>query len=443
MGVSAELKQGAKLDLLTYLVGKRKTTRLSVYADELPGEGCEGATHFVRQADVGAFAMTSGTEIAAGAAAQAFGQGVSGDSQAKETRDTSDGDPNKCKASANEDDQPPSGCNAMIRVKLFPIKPGQRPAQVDDEKGVDDPIECPEGLVNVDSLCQPDTASLAYRLCPKGDAEQCKEQCLNGSDQSCGRLGNLSKYYKDASPAFSKRLEQACSSGIAPACSGLVSALYQANKQKYKNLRYEKDPAKQRERREALQPLTDRMYALTVNGCVGGDSESCRMVTQEIYFGSSPHLGERKNHNEFFAVMRRGCDAGSAFACWRYAVMSLDRQDRDVKLSLRYLNRACLGQYLPACMAYAALHSSPSECVALQEAPRRCDWMQRGQSCKQLRVHDMADGPSGNTAGASLCSPAVLGAISGDKATIAQAYKSLACREGSDSSIYVSRSSCQ
>ncbi len=441
MGVKADFKAGAKLDLLTYLVGKHKTTRMAVYQGELPGEGCEGATHFVRQADVGAFAMTSGTEVQAGAAAQAFGQGVSGASSSKETHDTSDGDPDKCKAGETQTNSPPAGCNAMVRVKLFPIKPGQPPAKAEQEAGVDDPIDCPAGFVNVDSLCQPEDAQTAYRLCDKGDAEQCKEQCLKGSDESCGRFGNLSKHFKDASEQFKTRLEQACKAGVAAACSGLYWAIYLANKLKYKALQNETIEDEAVKKRKELQPITDQLDALSVNGCIGGDAESCRIVTQEHYWGSSPHL-RSKDQVKFFSVMRRACEAGSAFACWRHAVLSLDGGG-DVGLALKYLDRACMGQYLPACVGYAALHSSEADCKALQDAARRCDWQQAGTNCRQLRVHDIAAGPGGQSGGEKLCSAAVLGAVSGDKAAIADKYLALGCRTGSDSSIFVNRNKCK
>jgi hypothetical protein len=59
--ISAEMARGSTLDVAMIMVGKVKTTWAKVQADELKGD-CDGATHFVKGAMVGAFVMQTGTK---------------------------------------------------------------------------------------------------------------------------------------------------------------------------------------------------------------------------------------------------------------------------------------------------------------------------------------------------------------------------------------------
>ena len=62
--LSAELKRGASLDVAMVMVGKRRTTWREPTKTDLQGP-CDGATHFVRAATVGAFVMETGTKAKA------------------------------------------------------------------------------------------------------------------------------------------------------------------------------------------------------------------------------------------------------------------------------------------------------------------------------------------------------------------------------------------
>jgi uncharacterized protein len=57
------------------MVGKRKTTWANALQQDLRGN-CDGATHFVRGATVGAFAMRSGVMGRARSVAELFGAGL-------------------------------------------------------------------------------------------------------------------------------------------------------------------------------------------------------------------------------------------------------------------------------------------------------------------------------------------------------------------------------
>ena len=72
--VGGNFERDAKLDLSYVLVGKQSTPRTSLHQDELEGgDFCKGATHFVKRADVGAFAYATGTRVAAGMSAKVLG----------------------------------------------------------------------------------------------------------------------------------------------------------------------------------------------------------------------------------------------------------------------------------------------------------------------------------------------------------------------------------
>ena len=58
----AEIQRGSAINLAMILIGKRRTTVSSAGRGQLRGT-CDGATHFVRGAFMGAFAMGTGTRL--------------------------------------------------------------------------------------------------------------------------------------------------------------------------------------------------------------------------------------------------------------------------------------------------------------------------------------------------------------------------------------------
>jgi hypothetical protein len=74
--LGAELGRSQSLDIAIVMVGKRKTTWAHAARQDLKGD-CSGATHFVRGANIGAFAMRSGAKGKARTVAEIFGAGVS------------------------------------------------------------------------------------------------------------------------------------------------------------------------------------------------------------------------------------------------------------------------------------------------------------------------------------------------------------------------------
>ena len=125
--ISAEMARGSTLDVAMIMVGKVKTTWAKVQADELKGE-CDGATHFVKGAMVGAFVMQTGTKGQVKSAAQMFGATASGASTSEKNVQNKDGDIGDCAKATPDDKKAPGQCQAFIRLELKGIIPKAAPA---------------------------------------------------------------------------------------------------------------------------------------------------------------------------------------------------------------------------------------------------------------------------------------------------------------------------
>ena len=72
--LGVDLERGSSLDVAMIMVGKRRSTWVGPTSGDLKGE-CAGATHYVRGATVGAFALASGSRANVRASAQIFFRG--------------------------------------------------------------------------------------------------------------------------------------------------------------------------------------------------------------------------------------------------------------------------------------------------------------------------------------------------------------------------------
>ena len=104
--IGGELERGASVEIATVMVGRRRTTRFQATARDLKGS-CEGATHFLRGAHVGAFVMDGGSQAKIRSAAELFGGKVEGGALSRRVRRTVDGVVNDCPAARADDSAPP------------------------------------------------------------------------------------------------------------------------------------------------------------------------------------------------------------------------------------------------------------------------------------------------------------------------------------------------
>ena len=118
--LGGELERGSSIDVALVMVGKRGSTAGAVSKDTLKGT-CEGATHVVRAAYVGAFAMARGSRGKVRAVAEVFGAGGEAKSESQKHTSNKDGDVTACKSSSPDSPKPPDQCQSALRLELTPI----------------------------------------------------------------------------------------------------------------------------------------------------------------------------------------------------------------------------------------------------------------------------------------------------------------------------------
>ncbi|HVJ18723.1 MAG TPA: hypothetical protein VM686_25050, partial [Polyangiaceae bacterium] len=218
--IGGEMARESALDIAMILVGKRRTTWSEPNASDLKGE-CKGATHYVKGAMVGAFALETGTSAKVRAAAEIFAASAgTASSSSKQVRQR-EGNPDECAQASPDAEKPPAQCGAPLRLVLSPIAAapaGDAPAPPAPAAAASEPAPCPEGLVYAEGKCTAKTKVSAYE-CKASDVADCKAQCEKGNAASCGWLG-LSEAKSDPTAA-SAHLDKACGADMAVACVAL------------------------------------------------------------------------------------------------------------------------------------------------------------------------------------------------------------------------------
>jgi len=369
VAVSAELKQGKSLDLAYVFVGSDATTVASVSRDMLQGR-CEGATHFVYQASVGAFALGTSASGEARAAAEVFGYGKAGGSGASDkSTATTDGDLKACEAANDGAKSKTDGCRALFQVQLYPID--DKPQAI--HLVARDVRSCPAGFTFSDSACVA-SSSVKSSLCDHGDESGCKTQCLAGSKESCGRFSaavlehhfswqmNVKNNKHDTvimllKGTMQKPLREACDAGEAPACT---IAAY-AHIVDLGNTDF--DPEKGQ---------VPGFMELITKGCRAAETVACYWVIMTYGDGLFHDEGAAsipKDFAKLVDIAGVGCDRGSAMTCLllsgEYWVF-LDKVEptERAKRTLTYARRACTGGIPEACAIAGTVLQSKEACVA-------------------------------------------------------------------------------
>ncbi|MCA9627874.1 MAG: sel1 repeat family protein [Myxococcales bacterium] len=216
--LQAELSRGASLDVAVAMVGRSKASRVSLGTSDLKGE-CEGATHFVRGATLGAFAMSQGTRGKARVAAEIFGAGASAGTMSKRLAKQRDGDARACQASTSKALSPPNQCGALIRLELKPIVNGNAPQEPDLEVR-----DCPEGFAFQGGKCAV-AAPGSARFCDPDDESDCEAQCVAGNADSCAVLG-YHYLERDQLATAAPLFKRGCEGGNLLACHNYGFAYY-------------------------------------------------------------------------------------------------------------------------------------------------------------------------------------------------------------------------
>lgn len=334
--IESEMKRGATLDLAISMIGKRRTTVTSLKGVELSGS-CEGATHFVRGAYVGAFAMATGARGDLRAAAEIFKIGADASSKSAKLAESRDGDLETCRGFDAAAKHPPAKCSSVVRLELSPIGAG---ATGDLEKPVVAVSEavCPEGLVLVDEKCAAASADRPF-LCRADKPVECGEQCDRGHVQSCAVLGALyargEGVPKDV-PRAVAFLEKSCDGGEKLACVNL-GVLFERGEPGGKTEQGAKDAV--------------RAASFYKKACDLGEGKGCFDLALLLEPGAMGADLER-----VVDAYRKGCDLGEAAACVNLGLLAeVGRATNITDAPAALFERACEGSSGAGCFNQARL----------------------------------------------------------------------------------------
>ncbi len=368
--VGGEAGRQRAIEIAMKIVGKFRTTRRFVDPRMLRGS-CQGATHFVRGAVVGAFAMRSHAGAHARTAAEIFDARVGGGAEGRKAVENRDGDPARCGATSRE--ALLDGCGALLRLELAPVG-----GEEDQAASSDDPARaaldtgCPGGFVSSDGKCTTASAG-AIHTCRPEEPSECSRQCKAGSARSCaiagvqerGRAGDT-----DAPKRAVELFDRACKGGDSLGCTLLGDAY-----------RFGTGTS-----RDVL-----KAGALYGRGCDDGVPAACTQLGTMYYYGDglTPDLARAVE------LYGRGCDAGDERSCSLLGDLHLTTSGEfhDPARAVSFFQRACEGDDLAGCIARAraiefGIGTAADVPEAIAEKHRLCD--RHPAACGQLGVDYLA-----------------------------------------------------
>ncbi|HMJ11456.1 MAG TPA: tetratricopeptide repeat protein [Polyangiaceae bacterium] len=332
VAIAAELERGSSLDIAMILVGKRRTTWDAPAVEDLKGS-CDGATHFVRGATVGAFAMTTGSQAKARAAAEIFGAGTEGASSSAKQTQNRDGAVTDCQKATPDSDKAPDQCGAPIRLVLSPLAKGRAGAAAEPVAKKPEAVEkseCPSGLVFSEGKCTTPAEATAYE-CEPGNVSQCTAQCDKGNAASCGNLGSALLSKGERGPATAA-LKKGCDGTHMRSCALLGTSIANGS---------------------ASVPGATAA-ALLQKSCDGGEALGCKELGKLYLAGSAD---TPKDEAKSSTLLRQACDGADDEACALFAAQ-LERGQggaRDPMKAAQLYKRACDGGHIAACASAGKL----------------------------------------------------------------------------------------
>lgn len=361
--LGGELASGASIDIAMIMVGKRRTTWENVTRADLQGQ-CDGATHFVRGATIGAFAMTSGQKDRMRTAAELFGVGLSSDSNSEASLSNRDGALQDCNKADPDAKDAPAQCRALIRLELSPItEQATAMAEPPTPEGAktsgaspDEPA-CPSGFVYAEGKCTR-TAGEAAHECDPTNVQECVTQCKRGSAQACDSLGYLaatgtrgvSQDMGQAAQLFAASCKGEFANGCLNFGTVLESGQGVAKDERMAAVSYLR--ACQLGSAKGCSYLGRLYYAgrgvpedyrkaisLFAKGCEGGDKEGCN----DAGFMALAGMGVSRNEKLAALMVKRACDGGVAMGCANFGYVSEFGKGvpRDVNSAAMYYDRSC------------------------------------------------------------------------------------------------------
>lgn len=331
-GISWLSDLGAKLGRESVLaaqivtVGKRSSAKKVATRSELTGS-CETATHFVRAATLGAFAVATGSKAELGASAKILGKGASAGSANETSVKAQDGNIENCQNASPDDKGPVTNCGAIVRIELEPIgaadaKPTP-PAEILA-------VACPPGMFASDGACR--RADVPHE-CKLGDGADCEKQCTAGDAKSCATLAVM---YRDGTGVTTDRAkaaslaQQACEKDGVAGCRLAGAAKLEA-----------KDAQGGR--------------SLLLKACLGGDGRAC------VDLGIAK-LADKALAGEAQYEFRRACYGGGEFeGCTWLGTLHTEGKGgltANPKIGAKFFEKGCKEGSARACTALGDLYKS-------------------------------------------------------------------------------------
>jgi uncharacterized protein len=299
--LKGEFEQGRALDVALMMVGRQRTTRAWLTRGDLvearPG-ACTGATHFIRGATIGAFALDTAASREVRGAAQVFGVpgvgkiGAGGGASGSSALSGKDGSLEACGGASKADPAPPADCSALLRLELTQIDPAGAPTPAPRDELTTDP--CPGDTVLSGGRCTAPSAD-APHLCKPDDVADCEAQCAAGDPGSCSRMGYFHQTGKNGvatDPARAAALyRQACDAGWAVGCSSLGALLVMG---------------------EGVPRDPPAGAALVEQACDMGQAEMCSFLGGAMYTGNLV----AQDPAQAALLLQRGCYGGAPSGCF-------------------------------------------------------------------------------------------------------------------------------
>lgn len=360
--LGAELTSGRTIDLAIVMVGRRTTQVTSVNKTDLTGP-CDGATHYVQTATLGAFSMATGSVGKVGAVAEMFSYGGGAKSESERKAMNKDGSLEECRKSDPNDASPPNQCGTPIRVELMPIAGVAAVVKANkDAKGnkeeekeaaaVENP--CPDGFALSNEICVRVSAKTAH-LCKADDESDCRAQCDKGSSESCYNLGRIVRKAKSKGAAM-PFYKKSCDGGFADGCAELGNAMYPMDEHMDAEaaaalavLNKACDMGSGRGCDVAGDLLQDKDYKTLdlkaaakryARGCDLGTGSACSSLADMFFKGR----GLPQDNKKGVLMLALGCQGGGGDECAELASSyAKGKHDltADKDLAYRYMRRAC------------------------------------------------------------------------------------------------------
>lgn len=344
--LSGEISAGRSIDLALVSIGRHSSARSKVAKTALTGD-CDGATHVVTKAYLGAFSMATGSSGKMAAVAEMFSRGASASSSTERSGARTDGSLDACRAADEEATAPTPKCKTALRVELTPLVEGDKQTAVattvgtkEDKRSIEvTENPCREGFRFSDGACVANESAPAKGfLCDPKNAEECTRECGKGNAGSCTNAGALAmkhfgngwswdKASGEALPLFKK----ACEAGDQNGCTGIIKATI-----------VDEDSA-------SAPAQISELVTIGKKACDAGVAAAC----QEVGTLTHPELHPGKkwaDADTSAKYFERGCRLGDALACGAAGKVILAK---DVTRGVALYQRGCDGGDADVCNALA------------------------------------------------------------------------------------------